>query len=162
MESMRLCPPTNLGSEKVSQLRANSNAEMVWWFAASREQYRVGGVIQIVDAFESDPVLAQMRLDQWKVLSDPAREQFYWPEPNSLVPPELVDFKELLQAPIPAGGRGEEDEQGKRPILPPPDTFLVLLLWPDDVRYLDLSDNFSQQDIWSEVSQAWDMSSRVP
>ena len=37
---------------------------------------------------------------------------------------------------IPTGGRGED---GK--VLPPPSTFLLLLLWPDYVDYLRLTDN---------------------
>jgi hypothetical protein len=67
-------------------------------------------------------------------LSDNAREQFFWQgQPGK-------SFDEG-GTPPPTGGR---DAEGK--LLPPPDTFLLLLLWPQQVKYLRLTDNFSQVD----------------
>ena len=56
--------------------------------------------------------------------------QFYWPGPGDFSGPPVV----------PPGGRDEEGQ-----VLAPPDSFLLLLLRPQKVKYLRLTDNFSQQ-----------------
>jgi hypothetical protein len=93
--------------------------------------------------------LTEQRRQQWGNLSDMAREQFYWENPGE-------PFVEVPSAAVPAGGR---DEDGK--VLPPPDTFLLMLLYPTRVDYLRLSDNYHQidelvrGDIGDETSCRW-------
>ena len=65
-----------------------------------------------------------------------AREQFYWENPG--VP---FTTAEEQSKNVPTGGR---DEDGK--VLPPPDTFLLMLLFPTKIDYLRLGDNFRQVD----------------
>ena len=43
---------------------------------------------------------------------------------------------------VPSGGRRED---GK--VLPPPDNFLLMLLVPNKVKYLRLTDNFAQESV---------------
>jgi hypothetical protein len=76
-------------------------------------------------------------VQQWGNLSDGAREQFYWTAPGQ---PVDIPTTQVVPAP-PTGGRGAD---GK--VLSVPDTFLLVLLWPLQVKYLRLTDNFSQLD----------------
>ena len=133
---------TDARSEKVEQARARPACEMVWWFSKSSEQYRIAGELQFVGGevaaegennHEFARELQIARKSQWGNLSDMAREQFYWEQPG-------VDHCPAVAAP-PAGGR---DADGK--VLPPPENFLLMLLWPKKVKYLRLTDNFAQLD----------------
>jgi hypothetical protein len=140
-EAMRMI--SDARSEKVAQAQegANPACEMVWWFAKTSEQYRIGGNLQFIGGDFEDPSgdaeltkeLQIARKSQWGNLSDMAREQFYWTQPG------------LPHAPGPAPPSGGRDTiEGK--VLPVPDTFLLMLLWPTHIKYLRLTDNFAQFD----------------
>jgi Uncharacterized conserved protein len=109
-----------------------SNCELLWWFAKSSEQYRIRGQLKFVGSDEEDSFLSACRKEQWGNLSDLAREQFFWKDPG-------VPFEE--QAKVPEGGR---DSDGK--VLPPPNNFLLMLLYPNRCDYLRLGDNYRQID----------------
>jgi PPOX class probable FMN-dependent enzyme len=119
-------------SEKVEQVSLRSSCELVWWFSQSSEQYRITGDLYLVSASETNADLLAQRKQQWGNLSDPAREQFYWSRPG-------VGFDGTPE--VPKGGR---DAEGK--VLPPPETFLLVLLLPKQVKYLRLSDNLALVD----------------
>mmetsp|Transcript_57548 Transcript_57548/g.130401 ORF Transcript_57548/g.130401 Transcript_57548/m.130401 type:complete len:241 (-) Transcript_57548:365-1087(-) len=135
---------TDARSEKVSQAASTGGkCEVCWWFSKSSEQYRVAGTLEFVGPEKSggepgsasEELLAH-RKQAWGNLSDNAREQFYWGgQPGAACgeapPPDT----------LPPGGR---DADGK--VLPPPDTFFLVLLYPEQVKYLRLTDNFSQLD----------------
>jgi len=135
---------SNLHAEKIKHLRQNPRAEICWWFSQSREQFRFSGTVRLVGAEEVDEELAGIRLQQWKDMSDPGREMFFWPNPRQPAPAD-AQFEG-----VPKGGRSEE--AGK--ILDPPESFVVLLLWPDGVKYLDLKTNFAQEDELLQPSAA--------
>lgn len=141
---------TDARSEKVTQIASSPACEMVWWFSQSSEQYRISGDLHLAGP-TGDPVLLDARLQQWKNLSDPAREQFYWIQPGA-------DYSPVPEGVVPVGGRGSE---GK--ILPPPDNFLLLLLEPKQVKYLRLRDNYAQFDFLSDItkSNALDSSNEI-
>ena len=138
---------TDARSSKVQEIQ-NSNApckaEIVWWFSKSSEQYRFLGDVKFVGGgdfeLDSNPYYISARKQQWGNLSDPAREQFYWVEPNT--PYSGSETK------IPVGGR---EEDGK--ILPPPDNFLLMLMFPKKVDYLRLGDNYRQVDVTNEDNE---------
>lgn len=94
----------------------------------------------------NDYLIAE-RKQQWGNLSDVAREQFYWENPGipivSSTEEQAVVAQEGLVVPPPAGGR---DDDGK--VLPVPDTFLLMLLYPTKIDYLRLGDNYRQVDEW--------------
>lgn len=151
---------TDARSKKVTEVTTTSTttgippqhtntAEMVWWFSKSSEQYRIRGSLMFVgeegiivkdDANADDssvnnpssPLFIRARKEQWGNLSDAAREQFYWIEPEG-------PYKS--QDTVPLGGR---DENGK--VLPPPSNFLLMLLYPRRVDYLRLGNNYRQID----------------
>ena len=124
-------------------------------FPKSSEQYRIRGRLQYVGSegppfsyadgsMGSDEVrnyLADERKQQWGNLSDPAREQFYWKNPG--IPYASTENDE--ENGVPPGGR---DGEGK--VLHPPDTFLLMLLYPSTIDYLRLGDNYRQIDEWEE------------
>ena len=123
---------TDARSEKVTQIALFDECEMVWWFSQSSEQYRISGKLQLVSGEDRDEELLAARKQLWGNLSDPAREQFFWKHPGG----------RYEGAPdVPAGGR---DEDGK--VLPPPDSFLLMLLHPISVKYLRLTDNMALLD----------------
>jgi len=142
---------TDSRSSKIGHIAANSNAELVWWFSQSSEQYRVAGNLVVIGGGTDETGregqqqqlwhLHNERLSMWKQLSDPAREQFYWHSPGRT-------FDELAR--VPPGGR---DAQGT--ILPPPETFLLMLLVPTHVHFLRLRDNYAQTCHWDHQSCAW-------
>ncbi|WPT16536.1 Pyridoxine/pyridoxamine 5'-phosphate oxidase 2 [Picochlorum sp. SENEW3] len=72
---------TDRRSDKVEQVAHCPFVEIAWYFPATREQYRLKGVIQVVGE-ESDPDLVKAREISWKNMSDPGRQQFLWPTPG--------------------------------------------------------------------------------
>jgi hypothetical protein len=111
----------------------------------------------------------------WKQLSDPAREQFFWQQPGIAYQDHIpasspadsdtaskepacdisetsspVSASPVSAMSVPTGGR---DSTGT--IVPPPPTFLLMLLEPERVKYLRLRDNYAQVDEYvtdSEIS----------
>lgn len=142
---------TDRRSSKVSEVsngstsgeEEGSNAEMVWWFSKSSEQFRILGKLSFVGHDHPDRDLLTARKAQWGNLSDSAREQFYWKEPS-------IPYQTDAEGGVPPGGRSEE---GK--VLPPPDDFLLMLLTPRRVDYLRLGDNYRQLD--DIVDGEWNM-----
>jgi hypothetical protein len=120
---------TDLRSEKVEQISHSPACEMVWWFSETSEQFRLSGNLRLVTSSDTGP-LSLARTQQWSALSDMAREQFFWRSPGKT-------YEGLVS--VPAGGR--DDSTGK--VLPPPENFALLLLFPHKVKYLRLSDNLS-------------------
>jgi len=138
---------TDARSEKVDHIRCSPACEMVWWFAKSKEQYRFAGDLQLIGP-DAEGDLQAARKQQWNNLSDLAREQFFWVAPGP--------FSGAAEPP-PTGGR---DQGGK--VLSPPDNFCLLLLWPSQVKYLRLSDNYAQLDRRSSESGKWSLTRQNP
>lgn len=136
---------TDSRSEKVAHMGCNPACELVWWLSASSEQYRVAGEFEAAGP-EAEGELQAARQAMWLKLSDAAREQYWW---------ELPGAKYVPQHHLPKGGRDESGE-----VLPPPDCFLLLLLWPRDVKYLRLTDTLSVVDRLDAESGRW-ISTRV-
>ena len=131
---------TDARSEKMTHIQARESCispakgacEMVWWFSQSSEQYRIRGRLVAVSSDDGNPELISARKQQWGNLSDSAREQFFWKPPGQ-------PFDGAPEVPI--GGR---DADGK--VLPPPDSFILLLLIPESIKYLRLKDNLAMID----------------
>lgn len=143
---------TDQRSQKVTQLSSTAtskeddvvtNAEMVWWFPKTSEQYRIRGNLFVVGAAkgtsgsrdddDDDKFLQTARREQWGNLSDSAREAFY--DPRLPGQPYNADSAADVMAKIPAGGRDAETGQV---LQPPPDCFLLMLLQPNYCDYLRL------------------------
>lgn len=136
-ESLRMI--TDARSEKAKQIAASPWCEMVYWFGKSSEQYRIQGTLQLIGEEEQNSELLSARKQQWGNLTDSGREQFFWNDPG-------LPFEG--DPSTPAGGRGEDNR-----VLPPPPSFLLMLLWPTEVKFLRLTDNYAQQDIIDETGK---------
>lgn len=146
---------TDLRSEKVHQVASSPACEMVWWFGKTSEQYRIAGELQLVGADYPPGELQAARRQQWGNLSDKAREQFYWTCPGMEIALPVLEgsdnngSEEIEEGGVNLSPIGGRDASGK--LLPPPDTFLLMLLWPTEVKYLRLTDNFAQLDRRGEM-----------
>ena len=100
-------------SQKIAQIEYQPWAEACWYFAETREQFRIAGSLDLVQADRPDAALQQARQASWQALSDPTRLQFAWPYPGEpranaaafeLPPPNpiepLLDFCLLLLEPV--------------------------------------------------------------
>eukprot|EP01126_Amoeba_proteus_P010812 TRINITY_DN1427_c0_g2_i2.p1 TRINITY_DN1427_c0_g2~~TRINITY_DN1427_c0_g2_i2.p1 ORF type:complete len:166 (-),score=26.71 TRINITY_DN1427_c0_g2_i2:100-597(-) len=68
---------TDLRSTKVTELKYNSNVELCWYFADSKEQFRVSGKAEVVTCD-----ISPLAFDVFsKELTDSARATFAWPHP---------------------------------------------------------------------------------
>ena len=72
------------GCVQVAEVAVNPFAEACWYFPTSREQYRLGGTLTVVDIDHTDPKLQGARQAAWARLSGAARSQFSWPAPRAL------------------------------------------------------------------------------
>ena len=120
-DSDALIMVTDRRSDKYEAIKNNQQVELCWYFDKSREQYRINGLINIIDVQNAQ--LSQTnqvtREQVWKTLSASAQAQFYWylneGKDNNL--PEQITAPELI-----------------------PDTFCVMLLLPTEIDYLLLAD----------------------
>lgn len=127
--STTLVMVTDARSDKINHIRENPKAEVHWWFGNSTEQYRIRGNLVTVDSTTSG-LLSQVRLDRWERLTDAGREAFFRDK--------LSGIPYQGESVVPKGGRSEGT------ILPPPDTFVLLLLVPHFVDYLRLQHLYRQ------------------
>ena len=112
---------TDTRSQKFGHLQHNPHAEICWYFAKTREQFRIRGKIELVP--ENNHEFNQLRAQTWQNLSDSAKEQFLWAYPGKPLadnlPPVASSFDE------------------KKPV----SNFCLLLLEPETVDHLELREN---------------------
>jgi len=135
---------TDSRSEKIKELGSNPSCEIVWWFPGTSEQYRITGDVDVVTD-QSDEEQQFVRESLWNEMSNPGREAFYRPAGNIII--NQTNKEELTEVKVPAGGR-----DGDGNVLPVPKTFVVLLVWTDTIKYLNLKGNFAQIDRHTENS----------
>ncbi|MFB2833682.1 Npun_F5749 family FMN-dependent PPOX-type flavoprotein [Floridanema evergladense] len=111
---------TDSRSPKVEQIDYQPWGEICWYFANTREQFRISGKLILVKNNDADLELQKARTIAWQELSDASRVQFTWPETGKLRA-EATAF----QAPQPNPNE-------------PLDNFYLLLLEPDFVDHLEL------------------------
>jgi pyridoxamine 5'-phosphate oxidase len=120
---------TDVRAAKAAEVDHAPWGEVVWWFPKSSEQFRIAGRLELVRQDHTDPVALRARRDLWETWTDRSRETMYGPPPGSPYNPEDVPK-------VPTGGRSETGA-----ILPVPDTFAMLLLWPERVDHLRLTES---------------------
>ncbi|MCZ7646390.1 MAG: pyridoxamine 5'-phosphate oxidase family protein [Planctomycetota bacterium] len=116
----RLVFTTNAHSAKVAELAAQPWAEACWHFRTTREQFRIAGRVETVGARHPDAALRAERLRLWALQREDSRLTFAWPRPGL---PRAGDPAFAVPAPDPAL---------------PAENFLLGLLAPDEVDYIDL------------------------
>lgn len=137
---------TDVRSEKAGQIEQQPWAEACWYFPKTREQFRLTGRLNLVQANCSSPELQAARQTMWQQLSEPARLQFAWPHPGQ---PRV------------------EDTAAFQP--PPPDStiplphFCLLLLDPTQVDHLELRGNPQNRWLYCyDPQQGWSLQAVNP
>ena len=70
---------TDSRSAKLVEFQAQPRGEICWYFARTREQFRIAVQVSVVtEQNDADG----LRCSLWNNLSDAARSQFYWPTPG--------------------------------------------------------------------------------
>jgi pyridoxamine 5'-phosphate oxidase len=111
---------TDQRSAKAEHLTHQPWVEVCWYFPKTREQFRVAGRMQLIDATCKDAELLAARDRQWMDLSEQGRSQFFWPHPGQPIPAEPIITPE---------------DSGTNAI---PKPFCLLLLNPETVDHLEL------------------------
>ena len=75
---------TDCRSDKVRQVNKNAEGSVCWYVPQSREQYRIAGLLYIVDGESRERRLASARVGLWSGLSESVKSQFYWPKPGTV------------------------------------------------------------------------------
>ena len=115
-------------SAKVDQLAAHPHAELAFWLAGDRDQFRARGAAAVLTGPEPD------RAALWRSLSDTARALFAWPPPGTPREPDPARFP----AALPPGDA-------------PPPSFAALVIRPDEFEHLALRDHPHLRRIWRAV-----------
>jgi pyridoxamine 5'-phosphate oxidase len=85
-------------SEKNQHLKKLNAAEVVFWFPKTREQFRINGLVEVIDADQTNPLRDQI----WRDLSDATRATFFWPTPGApREPTEKFERAASADVPIP-------------------------------------------------------------
>jgi pyridoxamine 5'-phosphate oxidase len=109
---------TDARSQKIEQLRETPRAALCWYLTASRQQFRFRGAVSLVGA-AADGDAQELRRSTWMALSERTQAQFLWPAPGTPRRDGLLDTP-----PVPDT---------------PPDTFVLLRIYPDFVDHLVLT-----------------------
>ncbi len=151
-DSLNLLSVTDIRSEKVIDWKVSTpkKFEICWYFAGSREQYRVAGHVSLVsselinDANIRNPerksvYLSQKFLrEQWTNLSSAARAQFFLPTPKAPFEADDEDFNQRTENTVEAIS----------------DNFCVVIFTPLTVDYLNLK-NAPQLRCLSDFENDW-------
>jgi pyridoxamine 5'-phosphate oxidase len=141
---------TDARSTKADQIAHQPAAELCWYFAQTREQFRIAGDLYLVGANHPHPDLQASRVQLWQQLSDAARLQFTWPSPG--------DSRQDHQ-PFPTDVPNRDE---------PLATFCLLLLEPRGVDHLMLRGTpqnrhrYQRLEGGSEGTDAWQCQSVNP
>jgi PPOX class probable FMN-dependent enzyme len=82
---------TDTRSQKYEQWRRDPNAQLCWYFTKTREQFRISSHVSLLSDNNSNnneesghqDIDKKTRMRVWSMLSDNAKEQFYWPAPKT-------------------------------------------------------------------------------
>jgi len=121
---------TDARSEKVTHIQNNPYGEICWYFPQSREQFRLSCDISLITAETSQ--FSSLRNQLWEQLSEKTRLQFFWPSPKCK--------------------RTEPETAFRSPpfsIEQPPETFVIVVLWPYQVDHLQLKGNPQNRYLYS-------------
>jgi PPOX class probable FMN-dependent enzyme len=130
-ESNTLLAITDGRSQKVEEIARDNRAQVHWYFARSREQFRMETGVTMAEPGRQGNLIA----DVWSRLSEAARDQFFWHPPG-----EPLESGETLS-----------------PTESPPNTFRLMLMEPQKVDYLWLGKrhqrviSVSSGDMWEET-----------
>lgn len=126
-ETDRIQINTDSRSRKIEDLKHCPFAEICWYFTDSWEQFRINGMVDVIDGSNPDPVKLQQREKSWFASSLRSRMQYLGPDPG------LPSINEDLPKNI-----------SLDPSVGPVGAFCLLVLDPEKVDYLNLKTNTRQ------------------
>jgi pyridoxamine 5'-phosphate oxidase len=126
---------TDTRSAKIQHIHCHPQVEACWYFPKTREQFRVSGILELID--RHSPLEQGHRQLAWQQLSAKACRQFNCPAPGQ---PRADDTSFSLD-PIDA--------------LSPSENFGLLLLSPQTVDHLELKGNPQNRWIYERSNTAW-------
>lgn len=107
-------------SDKIAHLQTQPRAALCWYFRKTREQFRITGSVTIVTG-DTDCEWQPSRDRLWDSISDNGKLLWYWPQPKA---PRAET--EAFASQLPASAKR------------PPASFVLLLLHPTEVDWLQL------------------------
>ena len=122
----RLTFGTDLRSDKIDHLRNQPAAEVLFWLAGQKLQWRIAGDVRIITGHQA--------AGEWASFPEATRQTFFGPPPGEAYEPFAIDAD----------------------LTKPPPTFAVLELIPDRVEFLDLTTTphtrlcYSRHQKWQE------------
>ena len=136
---------TDSRSAKIEEIEHQPLAEICWYFTKTREQFRICGKLQSIDATQKKSELLQARLTTWHDISDSARSQFAWPDPAQ-----------------PMADKSAFEVDPPDPNFPL-DNFCLLLLFPYKIDHLQLRGEPQQRCIYEQkADSSWSTQSVNP
>ncbi|KAI6702621.1 hypothetical protein NL676_011757 [Syzygium grande] len=115
---------TDSRGRKIEELKNNPLAEICWYFTNSWEQFRISGIVEMIDHSNPDSLKLQQREKAWHACSVKSRLQYLGPTPG-----------------LPYIGKHFRDENSLDSSTGPVDSFCLLIMDPDQVDYLNLKSN---------------------
>lgn len=143
-DSLDILAVTDSRSEKIQDWHANPHSEICWYFAKSKEQYRISVNVELYRN-ETD----HLRQKTWQQLSTNAKSQFYWPSPKA---PFDNNGLHLFDSDSLKKGRNLTANEK----IDVPDSFVVVRFIPIQVDYLNLSDTPQTREIHQCRSRTWE------
>lgn len=128
-DTHNLLSVTDARSDKVKDWEYSPRAQICWYFAESREQYRISAKVGVLDS-------ENHKLDVWKQLSPETKAQFLNPPPKTSLDPHLKRVSNKLDT---YSHINRKDLTNSKPAsIKVPGSFLPVLFIPDYVDYLCL------------------------
>ncbi|XP_047965226.1 pyridoxine/pyridoxamine 5'-phosphate oxidase 2 isoform X1 [Salvia hispanica] len=116
---------TDTRTRKINDLKHCPFAEICWYFTESWEQFRISGVVDVIDGTTSDPLKLEQREKSWFASSLRSRMQYVGASPGL----PAVASEQSSQSP------------SLDPSIGPVAAFCLLLFDPHQVDYLNLKSN---------------------
>ena len=139
-DGSRLLVVTDARSAKAPALAVRPHVALCWYFAKTREQFRLDGSAELIDAAEADAALRAARAQAWEHLSESARAQFVWPTPGAAFEPEGA----------------VEQFPSKVPLATAPECFLLLRINVYGVDHLELRGSPQLRTRYARQQDGWD------
>ncbi|WP_404786507.1 Npun_F5749 family FMN-dependent PPOX-type flavoprotein [Altericista sp. CCNU0014] len=134
----RIAIVTDRRSQKIPQIERNVWAEICWYFPKTREQFRLAGTIDIIDAAHPNEIWQKAFHRTWQNLSEAARAQFYEVAPG-------LPRASAQRPPEPDAAAGDI-----------PEPFRLLVFESHDVDYLNLQTHPHERcHYWLDRSRQW-------
>ncbi|EMS49599.1 hypothetical protein TRIUR3_13186 [Triticum urartu] len=113
-----------IANEQIGEIKEWPLGEICWYFTDSWEQFRISGIIDVIDGSCPDPAKLQQREKAWFASSVKSRLQYLGPSPG-----------------VPVANDDHVTDVHLDPSAGPVDAYCLLTLDPEKVDYVNLKSN---------------------